>query len=296
MLRYLNRGLRDGKIWDGGFPKICRGNWEIMVTVRGAAYPVNKTGPSLEGKSRQLWILPPHSMHTWRRDPAQPCEVIVVHFAGLHSVMENFISRTHPTSVSLSPADLKKIEALYARLLPEYRNPRLSSLLIFEQGMIELCLLILKNIEQPSAVPGFDLNSTKVQQALLWYQEHLADGIGVREVAAAINLSSSHLRRLFQSVLQDTPKRIFQRAALEKACRFMAATSLSLKEIAYLCGYKGFSQFHRAFRAQYHQAPEEWRRNTNYRGLGIRSEALSISHPSRRLANGGSLAEPVPPR
>ena len=275
MLRYLKRGFRDGRIWDGLFPKICRGNWEIMVILRGAAHPIMKeeTRLPLQWKNTQLWIAPPYSMHTWKRDPSRPCKVIVAHFACLHPVMDNFISRTQPTPFSLTAADLKQVEELYQRLLREYKSPSLSSPLIFEHGMLEFCLLILKNLKQPVLVPGFDVNSTKVQQAISWYQEHLSEGIDVRDVASAVGLSSSHLRRLFQSVLQDTPKRVFQRAGLENACRLMSETGLSLKEIAYLSGYKGFSQFHRAFRAQYNQAPEEWRRNSNYRGLGVRSRA-----------------------
>ena len=220
-----------------------------------------------------MWIVPPQSKHTWTRDPSEPCEVIVAHFAYLHPVMDNFISRNLPTSVSLKAADIKAVELLYARLVPQYENPSLLSLLHFQQGMLEFCILFLRNMEQPAIVPGFDVNSSKVQQALSWYQEHLSEGVNVRDVAAAVNLSSSHLRRLFQSVMQETPKRIFQRTALESACRFMAESNLSLKEIAYLCGYKGFSQFHRAFRAQYQQAPEEWRANTNYGSFGLRAEA-----------------------
>ena len=271
MLRYLNRGLREG--WDKSFPEVCRGNWEIMVIIRGAASPLTSKGPSLNWERRQLWIVPPQSKHTWTRDPSEPCEVIVAHFAYLHPVMDNFISRNLPTSVSLKAADIKAVELLYARLVPQYENPSLLSLLHFQQGMLEFCILFLRNMEQPAIVPGFDVNSSKVQQALSWYQEHLSEGVNVRDVAAAVNLSSSHLRRLFQSVMQETPKRIFQRTALESACRFMAESNLSLKEIAYLCGYKGFSQFHRAFRAQYQQAPEEWRANTNYGSFGLRAEA-----------------------
>jgi AraC-like DNA-binding protein len=278
MLRYLNRGLRTDKValWDGKPPQVCRGNWEIMVIIRGLAQPVLNGEERPTWHQRQMWIVGPQSLHMWKRDPSQPCEVICAHFACLHPVMENFISPTYSTSVPLMPADITKIKALYARMLPHYRNPSLTSTLIFEQAMLEFCLLALQNIKQPMHVPGFDSNSTKVQQALVWYQDHLSEGIDASDVAAALSVSPSHLRRLFQAVMQDTPKQIFQRTALERACRYMVETGLSLKEIAYLCGYKGFSQFHRAFRAQYQQSPEEWRRNTYYKPLGIRPEASPL--------------------
>ncbi len=268
MLRYLNRGRRDSRIWDGQFPEIVRGSWEIMLIVNGAACPIFRGEATPKYLKRRLWVIPPRSRHSWKADPAQGCEVIVAHLASLHPVMDNYISRKHPTSVPISAADVKRVERLYATLLVQYRKPRLTSNLFFEQGMLEFCQIIIQNMERSADVGGATNNSTRVQQALLWHQEHLAAGCSVREVAAALHVSPSHLRRMFEDVLGDAPKRIFQQAALERACRMMGETNFSLKEIAYKCGYHGFSQFYRAFRQHYQVAPEAWRKNSAYGDSG----------------------------
>jgi AraC family transcriptional regulator len=241
-----------------------------MLVIRGGACPVFRDQPLPKFQKRHLWVVPPYSTHTWKHDPSTPCEVIVAHFASLPLVMDSFISRTHPTSVPISPRDLKVVEQLYDKMLPEYRKPRLTSSLIFEQCMLEYCLLIIRNLEKSPEVSGFDVNATKVQQALLWHQDHLSEGIMVSDVAAALHISEAHLRRIFEAVMGKTPKEVFQQAALEKACRLMAETSFSLKEIAFKSGYRGFSQFYRAFRNHYQQAPEAWRKNSAYGELGLK--------------------------
>jgi AraC-like DNA-binding protein len=62
------------------------------------------------------------------------------------------------------------------------------------------------------------------------------------------------------------------RATIEEACRLMAQTALSLKEVATCCGFHGFSEFHRAFKQHTGQSPSHWRSNRLYRGLGFRSK------------------------
>ena len=82
----------------------------------------------------------------------------------------------------------------------------------------------------------------------------------VKEVAEAVHVSPSHLRRLFAEVRSASPKELFRRARLEKAQDLLGRTSLTLDEIARHCGYASASHFCREYKTVHHFTPSTWRR------------------------------------
>ncbi|MEO6567248.1 MAG: helix-turn-helix transcriptional regulator, partial [Opitutaceae bacterium] len=90
--------------------------------------------------------------------------------------------------------------------------------------------------------------------------EHLARSPSVKEVADAIHVSPSHLRRLFRQVRNASPKNLFQRSRLEKAKELMSRTALTLDEVAAHCGYASASHLCRDHKAVHHFSPTHWRK------------------------------------
>jgi AraC family transcriptional regulator len=136
-----------------------------------------------------------------------------------------------------------------------------ASPLHFQHALTQLSLLVLEGqagAETPITLT--DVASFKVERALSWYTEHLARNPSVKEVAEAAHVSASHLRRLFIEVRQASPKELFRRARLEKAQDLMGRTTLTLDEIAALCGYTSASHFCRDYKAVHHFTPSTWRR------------------------------------
>lgn len=161
----------------------------------------------------------------------------------------------------LADADIARLQAIATGLEPHYCRPVVASPLHFQRALADLSLLLLEGESRATAPLSLtDAASFKVERALSWYSEHLSRNPSVKEVAEAVHVSASHLRRLFAEVRQASPKDIFRRLRLEKAQDLMGRTNLTLDAIAAHCGYNGASHFCRDYKAVHHFTPSTWRR------------------------------------
>ena len=274
MLRYLSKGLRRYGTVDLHPRDHCRNNWEIMVVHRGVMHPLIYGGRVAAASARRgetLWLMPPESRHCWDGPKDQPTEVFVFHFASLHPLLENSLPPTRMLAVKLTADDIAEIGDIYAYMEGHYRSPMPTSGIAFEVGMLRISELILRHDRHLGLISGFDPNAERVLQAIQWYREHLAEGVRAQDVADALHVSPAHLRRLFLQVRRESPNDSFARLKLQEACRLMSSTHLSYKEVAALCGFKGFSEFYRFFRKHVGMSPSEWRGNEFYQTSGSKA-------------------------
>lgn len=80
----------------------------------------------------------------------------------------------------------------------------------------------------------------------------------VRELALKVRLSPAHLQRLFKQKGVHIGTLVVEHR-LQKAAQLLAASNLSIKEIAHAVGYKHHSSFVRAFQRRFALAPKHYR-------------------------------------
>jgi AraC-like DNA-binding protein len=83
----------------------------------------------------------------------------------------------------------------------------------------------------------------------------------IAALASMVNLTPSRLQHLFKQHLKVCIRDFTMRQRLQKAVRLLASTDMRIKEITYEVGYSHCSSFVRAFRRQFLQSPESYRRN-----------------------------------
>lgn len=84
--------------------------------------------------------------------------------------------------------------------------------------------------------------------------------IGVAEIARAVGIDRSYLYRIFRESLGKSPKEYLTDFRLRVATEMLAATELSVTEIALSCGFKEVSLFGKQFKAAYGCTPLKYRR------------------------------------
>ena len=104
-----------------------------------------------------------------------------------------------------------------------------------------------------------DRNGQTVFNALAWYDEHMGEAPGVDEMAVASGVSSSHLRRLFHSVMERSPLEVLKSRQLERARFLLRTTSLTVEQVGRASGFQSLSSFSRSFKQQIGVAPQYWR-------------------------------------
>ena len=86
--------------------------------------------------------------------------------------------------------------------------------------------------------------------------EDSADEPTLDDLAEASALSKFHLLRLFKSAFGCTPSAYWRARRLDRGRRLLAATSMSVAEIAVALGYESASSFIRAFRRHFGTTPQ----------------------------------------
>ncbi|MFA9477399.1 helix-turn-helix transcriptional regulator [Phycisphaerales bacterium AB-hyl4] len=162
-------------------------------------------------------------------------------------------------SVGLTPAQTTRLETLMTALRDDFHRPTRLSAMRNEHALLELSMLAMKQVAGRTTASQADHARRKVSQAMAWYAEHLPERPGVADVAAAVHVSPSHLRRLFAQVGRGSPLAAMHRVQVDRACELMSNAGLSLTGIAPRCGYASLSSFSRAFSAQRGVSPTAWR-------------------------------------
>ena len=99
----------------------------------------------------------------------------------------------------------------------------------------------------------------RIEQSLAYMAQHLDQPLQVATLAAQANVSPSHFFALFKSRMGSTPMDYFTRLRMQRACRLLEATSLSVKEVAAVLGYNDQFYFSRVFKSVNGVAPSEYR-------------------------------------
>ncbi len=258
MLRYFANGrIR----WKNGMRCNTRTNWEFYAVIDGKCGAVFRDGEKPVMREHTLWVFAPECAHAWADDGRHTYHRMSFHFGSVPYPLDEVVRRKGWLETPIASEDIAQLLAMAAELEPHFCRPNSLSTLYFQRHLMDLSLLALRGEQFGGQSPALtDLAHFKVEHALSWYAEHLARHPSVKEVADAIHISPSHLRRLFWQSRHSSPKEIFQGIRLEKAQELMGRSALTLEEVARLCGYANASHLCREYKARNHFTPNKWRR------------------------------------
>ena len=257
MLRYLGVGPRQFGLYP--LKPLARVNWEFFAVVKGRCAPLGQGDPRPPLAGRMLWVTAPGSSHTWAGDGARSVNVAVFHFGSVPAALDTIVRERGQIALKLTPGECARLGALARQLQPEFHQPNHLSHLVFQSALLELTLLALRKLPQVKGPMVEGGAERVVENATLWYGEHLQANPTITEVAREVHVSPSTLRRLFRRVLKEQPAKVFGRIQVERGMRLMTETNLKLDGIAEECGFTCTSDFCRAFKALTKVTPTVWR-------------------------------------
>jgi AraC family transcriptional regulator len=233
-------------------------NWEFYAVVDGTCGVLLESGQKLPVRSKHLWVFPPHHVHGWHGNRAS-CNVAVFHFGYVPPQLEEVIEGQEFLERNLEGGECEQISNLVRTMQPDYERPNALSDMRFHRGLLDLTLLALadqpaRNISRSEWRAG-----EKVDAAIAWFRHNMHENPGVEEVASAVHVSKSHLRRIFLAAGRGSPHEVLNSMRLETAMRLMRETDLKLDSIATEVGFGSASDFSRAFKAKAGCSPREWR-------------------------------------
>ena len=100
--------------------------------------------------------------------------------------------------------------------------------------------------------------SSVVDQAIAYVDQHIYERLTVSGVAARVNVSASYLSALFQKKLQISPSDYFRQCKLEKSKAMIREGRLNFTEIAEKLSYASVHHFSNQFKRSYGISPTEY--------------------------------------
>ena len=122
-------------------------------------------------------------------------------------------------------------------------------------------LRLHSNAQLSLAMSRHALAPYKLRRSIDFMLQHLADPIGLADIAAAAETSPFHFSRMFRLATGKAPYAYLIDRRIEEASRLLRQCDLSLAEIARRSGFASPSQFSRMFRRVSGISPSDYRRS-----------------------------------
>jgi AraC family transcriptional regulator, arabinose operon regulatory protein len=101
--------------------------------------------------------------------------------------------------------------------------------------------------------------NSKVQMIVSFLETNLHRRLSSNEMAGSIDLSRTHVCRLFKAETGVSPGQYLQQIRMQKAARLLATTGMSVKQIAGEVGYSDKALFARHFKKTHGITPSAYR-------------------------------------
>lgn len=90
-----------------------------------------------------------------------------------------------------------------------------------------------------------------VRNAIVYLRENYMTPFDAAQTAAAVSLSQSHLRALFEKWIGESPQQFHTRCRIEQAKRLLSEQRLAVAEVALQVGFSDGRYFSRVFKQAY---------------------------------------------
>lgn len=112
-------------------------------------------------------------------------------------------------------------------------------------------------------VPPVDeenIETRSIGSAVSYMEDNLSEKITLDTLAEISGFSKRHFTRLFSAAYNISPTRYLNKLRLQKACRLLRTTDMTVSEISGNCGFYDSNYFSCAFSAEYNLSPTEYRK------------------------------------
>jgi AraC family transcriptional regulator len=137
--------------------------------------------------------------------------------------------------------------------------------LTFEELALELAGAALRETREHSLPRISKRDERRVAAVTRFMEERFAERCALGDLARLAGLSPFHFLRVFRATTGLTPHQHLLRTRLRAAASGLAATDVSVTDLALSVGFADLSNFTRSFRAEYRLSPLQYRARHQHR-------------------------------
>jgi len=209
--------------------------------------------------SRSVTVLDDHVFREFEPDPTL-----------LRSVFDD--AKPGPATFDLGILHTRHVEdqnvsALLSHLWNEASAGHFEWRLATESAAITLGVALLRAKARLEDRPGHASTGRacdwRMRRVMDRMQTEIGRDVGLRELAADVGLSPSHLGAVFVAAVGVSPHRWLLRRRVERACELLTRTRRSITDIALSCGFSSSQHFSTVFKAHIGCTPTDFRHARN---------------------------------
>ena len=114
----------------------------------------------------------------------------------------------------------------------------------------------------------------QIQQTLDYIEDHLAQEMGMEQLAKQANLSPFYFQRLFRRLVKKPPAEYIKLRRVAKGLELLKQQDRRILDIALDLGFSTHQQFSRTFKETFNMTPEEYRKNPQFLNCMTKPELL----------------------
>jgi AraC family transcriptional regulator len=233
--------------------------WSFLGCLAGRlAIDIAGKNDDRDPRQRTLWVLPPMCAHGWTASSAR-AERVVFDFTEAPLELERLLPERGYYRIALSLDDCRRLRVLAESAIAMTTRPTELIGLHTQNVLTELSLMALREVT-PRALEAPERARIKTEEALIWYDRHMAEDPGVDEIAHAVFISPVHLRRLFQRAHGQSPHVLINRRRMQHVEALLQDKSIRLAAIAAQVGFSSVSALSRATKTHFGLSPREIRK------------------------------------
>jgi len=141
-----------------------------------------------------------------------------------------------------------------------YSDETLSSQAIknnYADLIIHHILLSIFNIKEESTI----IQNSELNTITHYIDTHYHEDITLNELSKQVNLSTTHINRLFKKELNLTPINYLLKVRLKNSKRLLLSGNFTITEVALRCGFNSNAYFTKMFKRVYGDTPSEFIRS-----------------------------------
>lgn len=167
-------------------------------------------------------------------------------------------AQNHTNLVRTDPANLELLKTLLEYIRKEQENPDFGSALVADTLLIQALVTLNRIAERGGESAEIkDRSGNVVGQVLSYINEHYSEDLSLDLLANRFFISKYHLSREFNRLVGTSVYRYIIQKRLVMA-KQMLGQGIPSSEVYQHCGFGDYSNFYRAFKAEYQISPKEY--------------------------------------
>ncbi|MBL4806806.1 MAG: helix-turn-helix domain-containing protein [Rhodobacteraceae bacterium] len=229
---------------------------QIFLIESGHA-DMNLDGQSLELSAMTVVAVPPRSVHGFVFEQNTIGLVLsipvneVTSLTASHALLADFFAGPR-----VVPATAKVVNVLKT-ILTEHRAANCARIPLLRGLTLQLACYLADSAASDRRITS--PSHEKITHFEQLARDHLTDHWKIANYAAALGISTTHLTRLCNDVMGQSPKAYLHSLVIQQAKQLLAYTQMDVASVGYRIGFEDPSYFSRAFMRSTGQSPRAFR-------------------------------------